>query len=140
MDIHDGKDIMITSRFGVLLPVALLFFLLLQGCEDSTRPESAYLLIDFLCCFQEDSVQVELDDEVLYLGSITTSAFSNVPAATFSRTVIAGSHRVRVVFFTLSAELDTTFNMQKALHMSIGYDRAENKILVHFSDTSTALQ
>ena len=136
MGIRHGKDIMITSRLRLLLPVSLLFFLLISGCKDSTQPknENAFLLIDLLYYFEYDSVQVELDDEVLYLGRITTSPFTG-GAARFGQTVSTGYHRVKFVLFFPGLEVDTTFNLQDALYVEIGYDRAENELLVYFSDS-----
>ncbi len=129
MEIHDGNDIMITSRLRLLLPVSLLFFLLLAGCKNAAQPKQdvGFLSIDLVFDFQSDSVIVLFDDQVVFNGMATTN-WTVSSARRIRLSVSIGTHHLQVRMPVKSTQRDTSFDMPDTLSFAISYDRTKNAI------------
>ncbi len=119
----------INPKIYSLLKLALTLLFLTLGCEGQTGPgqKNAFLSIDLRFDFQSDSVKVELDDQVVFNGNITTDwTVSN--AKRLIQTVSHDSHRVEVFILNHDTHRDTIFSMQDTITVDVRYDRAKNKL------------
>lgn len=119
----------INSKLASLLKLAFTLLFLTLGCEKQNDPpgESAFLSIDLMWDFQGDSVQVNLDDEVLYRG-IAATDWTVSSARRIQKTVPKGMHHMGFHMINHSAKKDTFFNMPDTLTAGIYYNRTTNMI------------
>ena len=138
MEIHDGKDIMITSRFGALLPVSLLYILLLAGCKEPAGDDfiEGLLTIDLTIHYQDDSVRVTLNDSLLYAQVVTTDYILSMAKRT-QLLVASGFHRFEIYIVNNDIRADTTFEMEDTLSIGVIYDNTEKKLSIVLYDFIT---
>ena len=128
----------INSKLSSLLKLAVALLFLTLGCQEPTNPQgkSAFLSIDLMWDFQDDSVQVDLDDEVLYRG-IATTDWTVSSARRIQKTVPNGMHHLEFRMINHSAKKDTFFNMPDTLSAGIYYNRTTNMIDFLFFEAYT---
>lgn len=113
-------------RLLASFPLMIIFLAFTIECEEVNDPPrgNKLLSIDLASDFQNDTVRVELDDQLFYSGTVTTD-YSLSLAWRMQVLVSPGSHRVEVSVLNHEALGDTTFNMQDTLTVYVTYERDE---------------
>lgn len=114
--------------------ITLACFLLLLFCttcksKKSVGPESgdALLAIDVESDFRDDLITVELDDNILHEGKVTTN-YSIVIAWSERNRYSLGVHVIKLTLPEKGIQRSHFFNLKDSLTILVRYDRKENKI------------
>lgn len=125
----------LNPRLFLLFPLMLIPLIFSPSCnkEIDSPSESALLSIDLVSDFQTDTLQVELDDQVLLSGTVTYD-YSLSLAWQKQIIVTPGSHFVQIFILNRGAHGDTIVSLQDTLTVAVGYDRGENKVIFTLYD------
>jgi hypothetical protein len=102
---------------------------LLSRCKqvvEVTAQSKPQFAIDLQTGFEHDIVQVQLDHEVIYHDTTTTSRFTL--ACRLTPIISSGSHRIQVSVPSLSIEADTIVTAQDTLVVGVNLDRSAKQL------------
>ena len=112
----------------VMLTHMLLFSIV--GCQqttDSTPQGKPFYSIDLQDGFRHDSVQVKLDNRVIYDDTASTSIGLSL-ARRLTPGISSGEHQIQVLLPVLRVQADTTVDFQDTLVVGVNLNRSSNLI------------
>lgn len=113
--------------FTIVLSVHLFF---LFGCKKSTEPniKNAVLAIDLEGEFENDSVMVELNNELLLQKKVTTNYTVSAAWVSGPMEYPSGNNIIQLKIFDFNLQDNFNFNLKDTLTVKIRFDREAKKI------------
>jgi hypothetical protein len=119
---------------SVIVTLCLFFTGAYGQTTNLTQPNKPLFAIDLQDGFQQDSVMVMLDNQLVYGETATTSLALSL-AHRITSSVSTGSHIIKVSMPTLQLQADTSVNVQDTLVLGVNFNRSQHQLsftLYHF--------
>ena len=138
----DAKDVVVlfVEQGDIMKKIILTVFLLsslMMACRKSNGPAAKFDLgVDLQSSFEEDQVQISIDNQLLYDNLATTNPSLNL-AKSIGTTNTDGRHQITVVVNNKTTVIDS-FEQHTNLYIGVSYDKELKKISFRYSPTRFA--
>jgi hypothetical protein len=109
---------------NISLLLLITSFLMVVGCDSESEPETKNLVFNVQSDFEDDMVEIYVDDATLVLNqNVTTNHALGVDLTAIKTVeVTTGSHSIRVVV-NGADELRATVSLNSDLYIGVRYDQ-----------------
>jgi len=123
-------------RKNFLFSIILLSLFHVNCNDNSTNPESdtkSHIVIDFQGGFEQDQIQLSINDNVLFNDKLTTDPSLSF-AYRYEKTLIKKENQLKISVNNTEAVLDTNLFINDSIFCGIIYDRLNQIILFSIND------
>jgi hypothetical protein len=136
---NNAKDVvdLFVEQGDIMKKIILTVFLLsslMMACRKSNGPAAKFDLgVDLQATFEEDQVQVLIDNQLLY-DNLATTNHSLSLAKSIGTTNTDGTHHITVVVNNKTTVIDY-FEQHSNLYIGVSYDKDLKKVSFRYSPT-----